>query len=126
MKIPDLREVACAGKGNVTKRRKHKTVVLIDETGQSEDGLVFLYTGNEIVTAHVTARQPVLTPIQVAQYLKDRGITETVLSIASVCGWLREGLLRGFRVPGRGQGGQWRVPLGNLDGFVPPSRRGRE
>ena len=104
-------------------KQQYNTAVVI---GPTRDDKIVLYLDGQLVQCDVTARQHAVTPAQVAQILLARGVCETVPSTAAVCGWLRSGLLRGFRVPGRGRGGQWRVPLGNLDGFVPPSKRKAE
>ncbi len=40
--------------------------------------------------------------------------------VNTVLRWLGEGRLEGFKVSGKGAGGQWRVPEQALEGFVPP------
>jgi len=107
-------------------KQQFKTAIALGYSDARSDETIRIFVENTLVTAQITNRQAALTPAQVAKVLAARGVTNTVPSTAAVCGWLRSGLLRGFRVPGRGRGGQWRVPLGNLDGFVPPSKRKAE
>jgi excisionase family DNA binding protein len=38
----------------------------------------------------------------------------------TVYSWLRSGVIEGRKVSGPGQGGEWRIPASELDGFTPP------